>query len=125
MQIMELPSSASVPLGPSSSVRKREAASKADAAESDDFVSGFTSSDDTGGDFFGTTKPKRGAASSEEELADDEPASEEEGIRQRRKRDTSQPVCGLCLDGGDLLCCEGRCYRSFHRECLGFTDEEV
>ncbi len=46
---MELPFSASVPIGPSFSARKREATAKADAAESDDFVSGFSSSDDTGG----------------------------------------------------------------------------
>ncbi|XP_050369243.1 protein ENHANCED DOWNY MILDEW 2 [Argentina anserina] len=44
-------------------------------------------------------------------------------------------VCAFCDNGGDLLCCEGRCLRSFHAtveagedsicESLGFTPEEV
>ena len=27
-------------------------------------------------------------------------------------------VCGVCELGGDLICCEGRCCRSFHLDCL-------
>ncbi|KAM1256233.1 hypothetical protein ACFX1Q_030382 [Malus domestica] len=44
-------------------------------------------------------------------------------------------VCAFCDNGGDLLCCEGRCLRSFHAtvkdgedsmcETLGFTQDEV
>ncbi|XP_061994376.1 protein ENHANCED DOWNY MILDEW 2-like isoform X2 [Rosa rugosa] len=44
-------------------------------------------------------------------------------------------VCALCHDGGDLLCCEGRCLRSFHATpetgqdsgcvSLGFTKDAV
>nr|XP_011461090.1 PREDICTED: protein ENHANCED DOWNY MILDEW 2-like isoform X2 [Fragaria vesca subsp. vesca] len=44
-------------------------------------------------------------------------------------------VCAFCDNGGQLLCCEGRCLRSFHPtvedgedsicESLGFTREEV
>ncbi|KAK3005376.1 hypothetical protein RJ639_017287 [Escallonia herrerae] len=44
-------------------------------------------------------------------------------------------VCALCDNGGQLLCCEGRCIRSFHAtldagaesfcESLGFTDAQV
>ncbi|CAL8151961.1 unnamed protein product [Prunus armeniaca] len=44
-------------------------------------------------------------------------------------------VCAFCDNGGDLLCCEGRCLRSFHAteesgeesmcESLGFTQDEV
>ncbi|KAL3646057.1 hypothetical protein CASFOL_011237 [Castilleja foliolosa] len=44
-------------------------------------------------------------------------------------------VCALCDDGGDLLCCEGRCIRSFHPtiesgtpsscESLGYNSEHV
>ncbi|BFG29715.1 hypothetical protein CerSpe_159880 [Prunus speciosa] len=44
-------------------------------------------------------------------------------------------VCAFCDDGGDLLCCEGRCLRSFHptvesavgSDCksLGFTKDEL
>uniref|UniRef100_A0A2P2LWL4 Uncharacterized protein MANES_15G064900 n=6 Tax=Rhizophora mucronata TaxID=61149 RepID=A0A2P2LWL4_RHIMU len=44
-------------------------------------------------------------------------------------------VCAFCDNGGDILCCEGRCMRSFHAtveageesfcESLGFTDKEV
>ncbi|GLT50941.1 hypothetical protein SLA2020_243960 [Shorea laevis] len=42
-------------------------------------------------------------------------------------------VCAFCDNGGELLCCEGRCLRSFHAtkeaesdcESLGFTKEQV
>ncbi|KAL6554485.1 hypothetical protein OROMI_020158 [Orobanche minor] len=44
-------------------------------------------------------------------------------------------VCALCDDGGDLLCCEGRCIRSFHPtiesgagsfcESLSYSSEQV
>lgn len=49
----------------------------------------------------------------------------EEGGEGKRKRDGNWPVCALCLDGGDLLCCDGGCLRSFHLECLGMTQEQV
>jgi hypothetical protein len=49
----------------------------------------------------------------------------EEGGEGRRKRDGNWPVCALCLDTGDLLCCDGGCLRSFHLECLGMTQEQV
>ena len=44
-------------------------------------------------------------------------------------------VCAFCDNGGELLCCEGRCMRSFHAtveageesacESLGFTHKQV
>ncbi|XP_017227306.1 protein ENHANCED DOWNY MILDEW 2 isoform X3 [Daucus carota subsp. sativus] len=44
-------------------------------------------------------------------------------------------VCAICDNGGDILCCEGKCLRSFHAteeagldsDCvsLGFSDEQV
>lgn len=44
-------------------------------------------------------------------------------------------VCALCDNGGDILCCEGRCLRSFHAtteaghdsqcDSLGLSDEKV
>ncbi|XP_019079245.1 protein ENHANCED DOWNY MILDEW 2 isoform X5 [Vitis vinifera] len=44
-------------------------------------------------------------------------------------------VCAICDNGGELLCCEGRCLRSFHAtvdagtesfcESLGFSDAQV
>lgn len=44
-------------------------------------------------------------------------------------------VCAFCDNGGDLLCCDGRCMRSFHAtveagedsscESLGFTQKQV
>ncbi|KAL6284133.1 hypothetical protein ACE6H2_015062 [Prunus campanulata] len=49
--------------------------------------------------------------------------------------DEFDSVCALCDDGGELLCCEGRCLRAFHAtrehgketmcESLGFTQAEL
>lgn len=49
--------------------------------------------------------------------------------------DLFDSVCAICDNGGDLLCCEGRCFRSFHAtrsagedsDCksLGYTEFEV
>ncbi|KAI8552941.1 hypothetical protein RHMOL_Rhmol06G0306900 [Rhododendron molle] len=49
--------------------------------------------------------------------------------------DLFDSVCAICDNGGDLLCCEGRCMRSFHAtveagaesqcESLGFSSEQV
>lgn len=30
----------------------------------------------------------------------------------------NEPVCALCGDGGDMVCCEGSCRRSFHVDCV-------
>ncbi|XP_010252648.1 PREDICTED: protein ENHANCED DOWNY MILDEW 2 isoform X2 [Nelumbo nucifera] len=49
--------------------------------------------------------------------------------------DLFDSVCAICDNGGELLCCEGRCFRSFHAtveagaesvcESLGFSNEQV
>jgi hypothetical protein len=33
--------------------------------------------------------------------------------------ESSEDYCCVCCDGGDLLCCDGNCFRSFHISCLG------
>ncbi len=43
----------------------------------------------------------------------------------KSRMDRSPPLCGLCLDGGKLLCCDGPCLRSFHIQCLGVTKKQV
>ncbi|XP_004309930.1 PREDICTED: protein ENHANCED DOWNY MILDEW 2-like [Fragaria vesca subsp. vesca] len=63
----------------------------------------------------------------------------DEDIQLRRKPRSStddlfENVCAFCDNGGDLLCCEGRCLRSFHAtvkdgedytcESLGFTRDQ-
>jgi len=30
----------------------------------------------------------------------------------------NEPFCTLCGDGGDLVCCDGDCRRSFHMDCI-------
>eukprot|EP00049_Salpingoeca_infusionum_P009442 m.158064 g.158064 ORF g.158064 m.158064 type:complete len:1255 (-) comp14337_c0_seq15:406-4170(-) len=34
----------------------------------------------------------------------------------------SSDTCGLCFTGGDIVCCEGGCHRSFHLDCVGLAD---
>ncbi|XP_052177141.1 protein ENHANCED DOWNY MILDEW 2-like isoform X3 [Diospyros lotus] len=65
---------------------------------------------------------------SHEDASEDDDGSHEE-------RDLFDSVCSICDNGGELLCCEGRCMRSFHAtveagsdsacESLGFSDEQV
>ncbi|CAL5405446.1 unnamed protein product [Camellia sinensis] len=62
-----------------------------------------------------------------DEFEDDDGSDEEE--------DLFDSVCSICDNGGELLCCEGRCMRSFHAtveagsesacESLGLSDEQV
>ncbi|XP_059666481.1 protein ENHANCED DOWNY MILDEW 2 [Cornus florida] len=59
---------------------------------------------------------------------DEEDGSDEE-------EDLFDSVCAICDNGGNILCCEGRCMRSFHAtveagsesmcKSLGFSDEQV
>jgi hypothetical protein len=46
-------------------------------------------------------------------------------IAGKRSVDRNLPVCALCFDGGELLCCDGPCMRSFHYTCLGLTQKQV
>ena len=43
-------------------------------------------------------------------------------IPRRKLDDLNDDVCAVCENGGDLICCEGRCFQSFHLECLQMTD---
>ncbi|KAK1316668.1 hypothetical protein QJS10_CPA05g00992 [Acorus calamus] len=91
-------------------------------------------------------KPKKRKASAEGSQADldgfivddaeDEGPSDMEGIDDDdEESDLFDTVCALCDNGGELLCCEGICMRSFHpteeagedSDCisLGYTDTEV
>jgi hypothetical protein len=37
----------------------------------------------------------------------------------------NESFCGVCGDGGDLICCDGPCRRSFHIACLKLHDKGV
>jgi hypothetical protein len=39
--------------------------------------------------------------------------------------DYSDPICSVCMGGGDLICCDGRCLRSFHPKCIGLNEEDI
>ena len=39
---------------------------------------------------------------------------EEERKEEAQLRDSSDIICAVCELGGDLICCDGRCLRSFH-----------
>ncbi|XP_058208752.1 protein ENHANCED DOWNY MILDEW 2-like [Rhododendron vialii] len=69
-------------------------------------------------------------------IVDDEMIDElEESDGSDEEDDLFDSVCAICDNGGDILCCEGRCMRSFHAtveagsdsscESLGLTNEHV
>jgi hypothetical protein len=39
--------------------------------------------------------------------------------------DYSDLVCGICKSGGDMICCDGKCLRSFHPNCIGLKEEDI
>lgn len=65
----------------------------------------------------------------------DEEAGDDNGDESDEESDLFDSVCAICDNGGELLCCEGRCMRSFHptradgqdSECksLGYTKSQV
>ena len=79
-------------------------------------------------DIQATTKPGFIVDDTEEDMIDAEDESSDDD-------NLFDSVCAFCDNGGDLLCCEGRCLRSFHAtvkdgedsmcETLGFTQDEV
>ncbi|CAK9163878.1 unnamed protein product [Ilex paraguariensis] len=90
-------------------------------------------------------KPKKSKAFEEdavttvksEFIVDDDMIDEpdEDGSDDDDAGDLFDSVCSICDNGGELLCCEGRCMRSFHAtkeagsdsmcESLGLSDEQV
>ncbi|XAR56751.1 Histone-lysine N-methyltransferase [Bertholletia excelsa] len=68
-------------------------------------------------------------------IVDDDGTNEAEGDESDEEDDLFDSVCAICDNGGELLCCEGRCLRSFHAtvedglesscRSLGFTREQV
>ncbi|CAL5391113.1 unnamed protein product [Camellia sinensis] len=65
----------------------------------------------------------------------DDDGDEDDDAHEFDERVLFDSVCALCDNGGELLCCEGRCTRSFHAtvdagadslcESLGYTDAQV
>ncbi|PIN01457.1 Histone-lysine N-methyltransferase [Handroanthus impetiginosus] len=68
-------------------------------------------------------------------FTDDEDVGDHDDSSDAEKDELFDRVCALCDDGGELLCCEGRCIRSFHPtvesgassfcESLCYSSEEV
>ncbi|KAK3032465.1 hypothetical protein RJ639_037278 [Escallonia herrerae] len=71
----------------------------------------------------------------EEDELEDDLDEEGEEIESDDDDDLFETVCSICDEGGELLSCEGSCFRSFHAtkmagassrcKTLGFTAEEV
>ncbi|XP_027127604.2 protein ENHANCED DOWNY MILDEW 2 isoform X1 [Coffea arabica] len=68
-------------------------------------------------------------------IVDDVPDENGEDGSDDEDEDFFEHVCAICDNGGDILCCDGKCLRSFHAtvdagaesncESLGFSDKEV
>ncbi|CAL5336353.1 unnamed protein product [Camellia sinensis] len=79
-----------------------------------------------------TTKKSKFIVDSDD---DDDDGDEDDDAHEFDERVLFDSVCALCDNGGELLCCEGRCTRSFHAtvdagadslcESLGYTDAQV
>jgi hypothetical protein len=39
--------------------------------------------------------------------------------------DFSDSVCAICRAGGEMICCDGKCLRSFHPKCIGLREEDI
>ena len=39
--------------------------------------------------------------------------------------DYSETICPICELGGDMICCDGRCLRSFHPVCIDLKEEDI
>jgi len=39
--------------------------------------------------------------------------------------DYSDVICAACELGGDMICCDGRCLRSFHPSCIDLNEEDI
>lgn len=39
--------------------------------------------------------------------------------------DFSESICAICESGGDMICCDGKCLRSFHPSCIGLREEDI
>jgi hypothetical protein len=57
-----------------------------------------------------------------EEKEDEEEESEDE--IDQDDEELGDPLCTICDDGGDLLCCDGPCMRSFHTSKDAGTDSQ-
>ena len=46
-------------------------------------------------------------------------------VTQHEGEDANDDHCGICGQGGSLLCCDGRCRRAFHLSCIGMRERDV
>jgi len=46
-------------------------------------------------------------------------------VLQSQCEDDSDCICAICETGGELICCDGKCSRSFHPKCIGLKDSDV
>ncbi|KAL4566889.1 hypothetical protein LXL04_031015 [Taraxacum kok-saghyz] len=96
--------------------RKRKISEEAETVTKPSFIVDDTNGEPQDDDFF--TEPNEDSDSDEEE-------------------DHFDSVCAICDNGGELTCCEGKCFRSFHAtpdteeaedsncQSLGLTPEQV
>ena len=53
------------------------------------------------------------------------PLEEDGGVRlllDGARGESHEDLCALCEEAGELICCEGRCQRVFHRACIPPTN---
>jgi hypothetical protein len=83
-----------------------------------------TTSTSTSTNIKGKATANASRSKAKEDVAMPPPPPPEEVWVEVLPEDHNTDICGLCLKGGDLLCCD-KCPRAFHLNCLQIKEEDL
>lgn len=95
----------------------------------------FLDKDPKGFNFFDKSQDAEASTTTKSAFIVDDDIIDETEEAESDEEDQGDKVCAICDNGGDILCCEGKCLRSFHAteeagsdsacDSLCFSDEQV